>query len=285
MTKNLGEHVVCLTFDFDTESGFVARDLITPTFLSRGEFGLVGASRILESLERYGLPSTWFIPGFTIESHPKASEDVVAGGHEIAHHSWSHIPPANQSRDEEHEDLVRANEAILRLSGKKARGYRSPSWDLSENTIELLISEGMEYDSSMMGGDYLPTWARKNDIVELGNPIKYGDETNLIEMPISWSLDDYPHFEFMRTPNLALPGLNPAKLVMEDWWNEFQYMKKTVNRGVLTYTMHPYVIGRGYRMFALEKLLEKLIDAGATFMKMEDAAQKSRRILLGSDQE
>ena len=38
-------------------------------------------------------------------------------------------------------------------------------------------------------------------------------------------------------------------------------------------------------MFALEKLLEKLIDAGATFMKMEDAAQKSRRILLGSDQE
>ena len=89
----------------------------------------------------------------------------------------------------------------------------------------------------------------------------------------------------MRTPNLALPGLNPAKLVMEDWWNEFQYMKKTVNRGVLTYTMHPYVIGRGYRMFALEKLLEKLIDAGATFRKMEDAAQKSRRILLGSDQE
>ena len=178
---------------------------------------------------------------------------------------------------------MRANEAILSLSGKKARGYRSPSWDLSENTIELLISEGMDYDSSMMGRDYLPTWARKNDIVGLGNPIKYGEETNLIEMPISWSLDDYPHFEFMRTSNLALPGLNPANFVMEDWWNEFQYMKKTVKWGVLTYTMHPYVIGRGYRMFALESFIEKLIDAGATFMKMEDAANKSRLRLVDAE--
>ena len=70
---------------------------------------------------------------------------------------------------------------------------------------------------------------------------------------------------------------------MEDWWNEFQYMKKTVKWGVLTYTMHPYVIGRGYRMFALESFLEKLIDAGATFMKMEDAANKSRLRLVDAE--
>ena len=76
-------------------------------------------------------------------------------------------------------------------------------------------------------------------------------------MPISWSLDDYPHFEFVRTPQTVLPGLQPARAVMQSWHDEFLYMKKTVDWGVLTYTMHPFVIGRGYRMLALEWLVEQ----------------------------
>ena len=124
-------HIVCLTFDFDTQSGFIARGMTTPTPLSRGEFGLVGARRILDLLKSSGIRSTWFVPGFTIESHPGACEAVVRDGHEVAHHSWAHIPPAQQSREEEEADLVRANDAIARLTGHKARGYRSPSWDLS----------------------------------------------------------------------------------------------------------------------------------------------------------
>src|SRR5690242_18816494 len=57
-------HIVCLTFDFDTQSGFIARGLTTPTSLSRGEFGLTGARRILGLLKARGLRSTWFTPGF-----------------------------------------------------------------------------------------------------------------------------------------------------------------------------------------------------------------------------
>ena len=44
-------HIVCLTFDFDTQSGFIARGMTTPTALSRGEFGLIGARRILALLQ------------------------------------------------------------------------------------------------------------------------------------------------------------------------------------------------------------------------------------------
>ena len=91
-------HIVCLTFDFDTQSGFIARGMTTPTPLSRGEFGLVGARRLLALLKAHGLRSTWFTPGFTIESYPGICEEVVAAGHEIGHHSWAHIPPATQSR-------------------------------------------------------------------------------------------------------------------------------------------------------------------------------------------
>jgi peptidoglycan-N-acetylglucosamine deacetylase len=268
-------HIVCLTFDFDTQSGFIARGMTTPTALSRGEFGLVGASRILELMRAHGIRTTWFVPGFTIESYPRACEAVVEAGHEIAHHSWAHVPPAQQSRAEEETDLVRANEAIARLTGQKARGYRSPSWDLSENTIDLLLTHGFKYDSSMMGGDYWPYRARRGDVAELGKPFKLGELTPLIEMPISWSLDDYPHFEFVRTPTSILPGLQSARLVMENWLDEFRYMQKNVEWGVLTYTMHPYVIGRGYRMLALADFLDKLVAAGAVFMTMEDAAAEA----------
>ena len=280
MNNKKPRHIVCLTFDFDTESGFISRGWTTPTPLSRGEFGALASSRILDMLAAHNILSTWFVPGFTIESHPEACEAVVAGDHEIAHHSWAHIPPTSQSRDEEAEDMVRANEAIRRLTGRKARGYRSPSWDLSDNTVELLINEGMDYDSSLMCGDYIPRLARKGDQVKLGEPIRYGEETQLMEMPISWSLDDYPHFEYVRTPDVILPGLNSPRLVMDSWWDEFSYMQKTVDWGVLTYTMHPYVIGRGYRMLALESLLNRLDGAGAIFMKVEDAAREARIRLM-----
>jgi peptidoglycan/xylan/chitin deacetylase (PgdA/CDA1 family) len=227
-------------------------------------------------LQSSGIRATWFIPGFTIESHAGACEAVVRDGHEVAHHSWAHIPPAQQSREEEEADLVRANDAIARLTGHKARGYRSPSWDLSQNTIDLLIAHGFVYDSSLMGADYWPYRARRGDQAELGKPFRFGEETALIEMPISWSLDDYPHFEFVRTPTTVLPGLQSARTVMETWRDEFRYMQQTVEWGVLTYTMHPYVIGRGYRMLALAALVQDLAAAGAVFMTMRDAAAEAQ---------
>ena len=274
-------HIVCLTFDFDTQSGFIARGMTSPTPLSRGEFGAMASGRILAFLEARGIKATWFVPGFTIESWPKESAAVADAGHEIAHHSWAHVPPANQTREEEEADLIRANESIRTLTGKKARGYRSPSWDLSEHTIDLLIKHGFIYDSSLMGADYIPYRARRGDVAELGKPFQFGEPTDLVEMPISWSLDDYPHFEFVRMPQTVLPGLQPARAVMQSWLDEFLYMKQTMDWGVLTYTMHPFVIGRGYRMLALEGMVESLAKEGAVFMTMEQAAQEAKAKLFG----
>jgi peptidoglycan/xylan/chitin deacetylase (PgdA/CDA1 family) len=240
----------------------------------------MASGRILGFLKERSIRATWFVPGFTIESWPKESAAVVEGGHEIGHHSWAHIPPANQSREEEEADLVRANENIRQLTGKKARGYRSPSWDLSAHTVDLLLKHGFLYDSSLMGADYIPYRARRGDVAEVGRPFKFGEETSLIEMPISWSLDDFPHFEFLRTPETVLPGLQPARAVMQNWYDEFSYMKKTVDWGVLTITMHPYVIGRGYRMLALEDLVAKMTKDGAVYMSLEQAAEDANQRLF-----
>ncbi len=241
----------------------------------------MASARILKLLKERSIRTTWFVPGFTIESWPKESAAVAEADHEIGHHSWAHIPPADQTREAEEADLVRANENIRKLTGHKARGYRSPSWDLSAHTVDLLIAHGFVYDSSLMGSDYTPYRARRGDLAELGKPYRFGEQTTLIEMPISWSLDDYPHFEFVRTPQTILPGLQSARSVMKNWLDEFLYMKRTMDWGVLTYTMHPYVIGRGYRMLALEGLIEALVLEGAVFMTLEEAAQEARARLAG----
>jgi peptidoglycan/xylan/chitin deacetylase (PgdA/CDA1 family) len=267
-------HIVCLTFDFDAMTGFIARGMTTPTPISRGEFGVIGVRRILALLKRYEIPATFFVPGTVIEMYPASIDAIVADGHELAHHGWSHVPPANLSREKEEADLVRANETIRRVSGKTARGYRSPSWDLSPHTIELLLKHGFLYDSSMMGDDHQPYRARVGDEILVDEPCRWGQPTKLIEMPISWSLDDYPHFEFVRTQNSILPGLANANGVLSNWIDDFVYMQRDCDWGILTYTCHPFVIGRGHRMLMLERLVERLIEGGAVFRSMEGAADE-----------
>ena len=268
----MNRHIVCLSFDFDAMSGFISRGMTTPTPISRGEFGAVGAQRILDLLKSRGISTSWFIPGVTIGTYPAICERVAAAGHEVGHHGWTHVPPAELSRQQEHDGLVRANEAIESLCGRKARGYRSPSWDLSPHTVELLLAEGFVYDSSMMGHDYLPYRARSGDVITLEEAVVFAAETPLIEMPVSWSLDDYPHFEYVRHPSGTLPGLKAGSAVLENWVADYRYMAREYEWGVATYTFHPLVTGRGHRMLVLEQLIDTLAREGAEFMTMEAAA-------------
>jgi peptidoglycan-N-acetylglucosamine deacetylase len=270
-------HLICITFDFDTMSGLMARGLTTPTPVSRGEFGAAAVPRILALLRKYDVHATWFVPGFTLETYPAQCEAVLAAGHEIGHHGWTHLPPNDMTREQEEAGLVRANEQIKKLSGQNARGYRSPSWDLSPNSVELLLKYGFFYETSMMGDDYTPYRVRQGDVVEIEKPMVFGAPTRLIEMPISWTLDDFPHFEFLRMKTQLMPGLQNASGVLENWTNDYLYLRNNLDWGILTYTFHPYVIGRGHRMMILEKLLKTIAEDGAQFVTMEDAAREYDR--------
>jgi hypothetical protein len=89
----------------------------------------------------------------------------------------------------------------------------------------LLLEHGFTYESSMMGNDYTPYYARQGDEIRLEEPCVWGEPTRLVEMPISWTLDDYPHFEFVRTQAHVLQGLMNARNVLENWLDDFVYMQ------------------------------------------------------------
>ncbi len=269
------KHIVCLTFDFDAISGFIARGQTTASWRSRGEFGpRVGAPRLLALFAKYGIPTSWYVPGHTIETFPEAVGKVVEAGHEIGHHGWTHRPPASLSREQEEAELVRGNESIKRICGRYARGYRSPSWDLSPHSVELLLGHGFDYDSSMMGDDYTPYFARQNDNITLEHKAGFGTPSPLVEMPIHWSTDDSPHFEFVRTDNSLRQGLQNAGDVLDNWIQDFLYMKQTVEWGVLTYTCHPFIIGRGHRIMMLEQLILRIIAEGGVFQRVDETVDE-----------
>jgi peptidoglycan-N-acetylglucosamine deacetylase len=258
---------VCLTFDFDAISLWLgSMGAPSPSLISRGEFGRVGAERILKLLEAKGIPATFFVTGHTAETYPETTRSIAAAGHEIGHHGYLHENPCGlPSRDAERDVLLKGFEALDRVVGVTPTGYRSPSWDNSLHTIELLVELGFRYESSLMGNDFTPYWCRVGDTIQADGPYLFGEEVDLVEMPVSWILDDFPHFEYLRVENRVYPGLAAPSKVEEIWLGEFEYMMREVPGGVFTLTMHPQVIGRGHRML----LLERLIDAIAATPNMQ----------------
>lgn len=270
----MGKHIVCLSFDFDVLSIWISRGMTTPLPLSRGEFGLVGSQRVLALLKALGIKATWFIPGHTAESFTEACRAVHDAGHEIGNHGWTHRSPLGMSRDEERSELLRGSESLKKLTGDYPVGYRSPVWDSTPHTTDLLLAADFLYASNGMTNDYTPYRARVGDVVTMFEPAVLGRQTRLIELPVSWSLDDAPHFEVVRTPNWLQPGLSNANSVVENWIDDFDYMQREQDWGVLTYTFHPYCIGRGHRMMALERLIVHMRERGAVFMTMCEAAKE-----------
>lgn len=148
---------VCLTFDFDALSVWLAYDRVTPAMLHRGEYGArVGVPRVLALLAELDLAATFFVPGHTVESFPEETASILEAGHEIAHHSYAHVDPPNMTPAEERADMERAWEALAR-AGVTPLGFRAPSAELSEATLSLVEELGFLYDSSLMTDDYRPS--------------------------------------------------------------------------------------------------------------------------------
>ncbi len=115
---------IMLTFDLDAETAALAIDpnnVNRPGTLSIGRYGPnVAVERLLALLKTEEIPVTWFVPGWVVDHYPVAIEQIVAAGHEIAHHGYTHTPPANlPDRAAEEDELVRGIASIERATGRR----------------------------------------------------------------------------------------------------------------------------------------------------------------------
>ena len=263
---------VCLTFDFDAISlwlgGFRATSL---SAISRGEFGRVGAERLIAMLREANIRSTWFIPGHSAETYPHIVELLVAAGHEIGNHGYLHSHP--KSPEDEAAILDRGNHVLTRMTGRRPLGYRSPGAGLSYNMVELLHQRGFAYDSSLMGDDFSPYYLRSGDVASNDGPYHFGNQIEVVEIPFTWGLDDFPAFEYVTSRAGIQQGLSSPNAVYEIWAGDFDYLYDRIGEGVYTLTMHPQVIGRGHRLLMLERLISHIQShRGVEFKTMLEVA-------------
>jgi peptidoglycan/xylan/chitin deacetylase (PgdA/CDA1 family) len=242
---------VALTFDHDSLSDSIRRG-DSPVKLSHAEFGhRVGVPRILELLARESIRSTWFVPGNTLELFPEDTRAILDGGHELACHGWFHEDFSELEPGAQRAILERSVAAVVRETGSPPRGFRAPYWALGSETLALVEEAGYAYDSSLMADDYRPYRIRRGDRHSVAEGSTFGPEGELVEIPVYWTLDDWPLFE----PGAGRDGLSAPSKVLEIWTGELRYAFEHAAGGLLTITMHPECIGRGHRMAMLEAFI------------------------------
>jgi peptidoglycan-N-acetylglucosamine deacetylase len=259
----------------------------SPSDIQRGVFAAeVGVPRLLRLFDRCGLRTSWFIPGHSIESFPEQTEAVLAGGHEIGAHGYSHENPVAMTKAQETDVLGRCVDLIERVSGRRPRGYVAPWWEMSAATARLLLEHGFRYDHSQQYGDFLPTYARVGDswstvdytkpAAEWMKPLVRGPAIDLVEIAASWYLDDLPPMMFIKSSPNSHGFVNPREIETL-WRDQFDWVYRELDEAVFPLTIHPDVSGRPQVLLMLERLIAYISGhSGVTWVTMEEAAEEFR---------
>ncbi|WP_436697903.1 polysaccharide deacetylase family protein [Nocardioides sp. BYT-33-1] len=255
--------------DFDAHAVWMGTfGKTSPSYLSRGEYcATVGVPRLLDLFDRYGIQGTWCTPVHTMETFPEAFAKIVEAGQEIAAHGCYHESVPSLDQDTEIRLMEQTIEGHLKHVGKRPRGYRSPAWDFTEHTLDLLEKTGFEWDSSLMGHDFQPYHPRPVDVRWEEGSV-FGPPSPLLEFPVSWYLDDFPVGEYIPGVN---PGLGSSEVMFRRFQDHFDFAYERETNPVLAITLHPQTAARAHHLLGLERLLDHMAShEGVWFASLSD---------------
>ncbi|EAK3653901.1 polysaccharide deacetylase [Campylobacter coli] len=279
------EILVAYGVDIDAVAGWLGSygGEDSPDDISRGLFaGEVGIPRLLKLFKKYNIPATWFAPGHSIETFPEQMKMIVNAGHEIGAHGYSHENPIAMSAKQEEDVLLKSIELIEKISGKKPSGYVAPWWEFSNITNELLLKHGIKYDHSLMHNDFTPYYVRvgdkwtkidySKDAKEWMKPLVRGQETDLIEIPANWYLDDLPPMMFIKKSPNSFGFVSPRD-IGQMWIDQFDWVYREMDYAIFPMTIHPDVSARPQVLLMHERIIEHINKhEGVKWVNLNDMA-------------
>ena len=231
---------VALSFDSDHETNELRDGGKSIGRMSWGQYGArVGVPRIAALLRKYDVKATFYVPAVAALLHPDEQRELVAEGHEIGIHGWIHELNSVLPYENERDLMMRSADTLEKITGKRAVGMRTPSWDFSPSTLAIEKELGLLYDSSLMADE---------DCYEL---LLHGEPTGIVELPVEWIRDDAVYFIMHRFQSLR--PYTPPKDVFDIFRREFEMAYEA--GGIFQLTMHPHVITHRSRIWIVEELI------------------------------
>lgn len=223
-----------------------------PKTLSMGQYGMDrGLERVLDVLDRYGVKATFFAPGRVAEVYPIKLQEIIQRGHEIALQGYEHENYGHMTTEKQKISIEKGVAAFERVCGAKPIGFRAPEGELTFATMKLIREMGFKYSSSLFGDDR-PYFMKLE-----------GKQSDLVEIPLHWELNDFPYFAFNYGPAFPIGQDRIAHYnsVLSTWIDEYRAFYKYGLCYVLQ--IDPQTIGTPGRIKMLDSLLEFITAQGS----------------------
>ncbi|MBP2169982.1 peptidoglycan/xylan/chitin deacetylase (PgdA/CDA1 family) [Erwinia toletana] len=255
---------MALAFDLDGPTGDAMLNgsiWQIPEYFTFGGYGPFRAlGRILDLLEQYQVPATFFIPAWVVEQWPQQCAAIVEKGHEVAYHGYRHESFYALNGDQQRQVMETSREIFWQRLGIRAEGFRTPSGDWHQETPGVLLDAGVIYSSSMRGDDRP---------YAISVP---GYTQPLVEIPGKWEMDDYASLAYTREPDFpkGLDRTASYALTLDNWCREFD---GAMDEGLcLTTLFHPKISGKPGRILLLEQFIAHMRQRDVWFARCRDVA-------------
>lgn len=229
-----------------------------PSLLSHGTYEILeGLTPFLDLLDRHGTPATFFVPGLTADRYPDAVAAIHRRGHELGSHGHAHRSPLDLSFADEQAELLRGIDSIERIVGYRPKTWRSPSWEWSDHTLDLILEAGINVSTNF------------HDRARPYRHVRGGVPLPLVELPVQWHLADAPYF---------IHGGRMERVIrtaaeVEDLWKEEFTGHYEWPGSFFHLTLHVQLIGQPGRLRMLDRFIGFMKSHSRTvFMRSQDLA-------------
>ncbi|XHH08714.1 MAG: polysaccharide deacetylase family protein [Candidatus Bathyarchaeia archaeon] len=140
---------------------------------------------VLDLLSAYNAKATFFIVGEIAQLYPQIVKEIENYGHEVAFHSWSHLPLQRQNRNSFKEEIFKFKEIC-----PKCVGFRAPSFSLNKSTswaLDVLLENNFQYDSSIFPA-YTPMYGSSKALMRPYTP----SSTDISKETPGFGLREFP---------------------------------------------------------------------------------------------
>lgn len=215
-----------LTFELDLSAVPGTADL---SARSMDEFGLeAGLRRLLALLEEERVRATFFLTPEVAAAHREVAERIAGAGHELALRGAAGEGGRDAPAEEQRAALERGL-AALAAAGIAPRGHRAAPGRATWPMVDLLVTAGLRYDSSLMDDD-------RPYVLEAGGG-------RLVELPPHWAADDGVHYDVPRPAGIRMVA--PASTFAELLRGELDAQRR--HGGLVVATARPRLSGRASR--------------------------------------